>query len=135
MIKFIKLNIFISILISLFVFLFSKTIVITLFGADYIESVQVINIYIWTTVLVSIGVISSQWYIVSNTQKYNFIYIFLGAIVNIILNYYLIPIYGPNGAAIATILTYSFVTIFFDLLSSKTRDLFKIKMMIFKKLI
>ncbi len=134
-IKFLKLNIFISILISLIIFLFSEIIVNTLFGSNYAGSISIVKIHIWSTIFVSIGVISSQWYILSNNQKYNFIYIFLGAIMNILMNFYLIPIYGVNGAAFATLISYSSVTIFFDLLSNKTRKLFRIKIMVLKRLI
>ena len=134
-IKFIKLNILISLVISLLIFLFSETIVSLLFGQNYVDSVQIIKIHIWSTIFVSIGVITSQWYILSNNQMYSFIYIFLGAVINIILNFYLIPAFGVNGAAIATLLSYGLVTIFFDLLSFKTRKLFKIKIMVLKKLL
>lgn len=134
-IKFIKLNIFISLVISIFIYLFSEIIVSILFGQNYVDSIQIVKIHIWSTILVSIGVISSQWYILSNNQMYSFIYIFLGAIVNVILNFYLIPIYGASGAAVATLISYSLVTIFFDLLLFKTRKLFKIKIMVLKKLL
>ena len=38
--------------------------------------------------------------------------VFLGALMNVILNYWLIPIYGLQGAAFATAVSYVFIFLF-----------------------
>ena len=73
------------------------------------------------------GVVNEHWYITKNLQKYYAINVFLGALTNIILNYYLIPILGISGAAYSTILTYLLIIFLFDIFHKKTRDLLKIK--------
>ena len=39
-------------------------------------------------------------------MKFSFVATSVGSIVNIILNYLLIPLYGPKGAAFATLVAY-----------------------------
>lgn len=45
--------------------------------------------------------------------------IFLGAIINTILNFFLIPIFGKNGAAIATMVAYSTSSIYLFIIGNK----------------
>ena len=53
------------------------------------------------------------WNILSSTEKNAMLMVstVAGAIINIILNFALIPIYGGFGAAIATVISYIVVTI------------------------
>ena len=47
-----------------------------------------------------------------------------GAVLNIILNYYLIPLYSGVGAAWATVISYSVTSYFVGLFIPKVRKLF-----------
>jgi len=90
-----------------------------LFGIQYQEAAGVLQIYVWAGIFVFLGVASSQYLIVENYTKISFLRTFTGAIINIILNIILIPKYGINGAAIATIISY-FISTFFIVLMPKT---------------
>ena len=129
--KILKIMIFLSILISFFIFVFSKSIIGILYGSEFYESIDVLKINIWSLIFVSMGVISSQWYIIKNKQHFSLYYVLLGAIANIILNYFLIPLYGANGAAISTLISYSMIILIFDLLSKETREIFYLKISVF----
>lgn len=48
----------------------------------------------------------------------------IGAIANIVLNMYLIPIYGINGAAMATLISYAFAYYFAYAIPKATRKIF-----------
>jgi len=81
-----------------------------LFGTQYQAAADVLQIYIWASVFVFLGVASSQYLIAENYTKISFFRTIIGTVVNIILNVILIPMYGINGAAIATLASQCAVT-------------------------
>ena len=95
-----------------------------LYGANFQDAATVLKIYIWTFVFVSLGVASSHWLVAENLEKYALVRSCLGAILNISLNWYLIPIYGITGAAYATLITQLFVSYLFFGISKHTRNNF-----------
>jgi len=95
-----------------------------LYGANFQDAAIVLKIYIWTFVFVSLGVASSHWIVAENLEKYALLRSLLGAIINISLNWYMIPIYGITGAAYATLITQLFVSYLFFGLSKHTRNSF-----------
>ena len=117
----------ISLVIIFFILIAGKFITLILFGQMYLESVLTTTILSFSLIFVFFGVINEHWYIKKNLQKYYALNVFLGAITNVILNYFLIPVYGISGAAYSTILTYLFIIFLFDVLNKKTRDLLIIK--------
>ena len=117
----------ISLVIIFFILISGKFITLILFGQMYLESVLTTTILSFSLIFVFFGVINEHWYITKNLQKYYALNVFLGALTNVILNYFLIPIYGISGAAYSTILTYLFIIFLFDILNKKTRNLLIIK--------
>ncbi len=101
-----KLLAIISILIALATTLLAKYIIIILFGADYSAAIITLQIGAWSIVGMALTYLVNQYLIAEDKIKFYFIITLIGAIVNIGLNYYLIPHYGINGAAIATIIAY-----------------------------
>ncbi len=83
-----------------------------LFGVQYQDAAGVLRIYVWAGVFVFLGVASSQYLIAENYTKISFSTTFVGGIVNVILNIIMIPRYGINGAAIATLISYCVATFF-----------------------
>jgi len=116
-----------SILVIFFIIILSKYITSILFGEIYIESVLTTILLSLSLIFVFIGVVNEHWYISKNLQKYYALNVFIGAITNIILNYFLIPSFGISGAAYSTILTYLFIIFLFDIFNKKTRVLLKMK--------
>jgi Na+-driven multidrug efflux pump len=66
----------------------------------------VLQIYIWAGVFTFLGVASFKWLVTENLQQYSFYVLAIGAVINIGSNLLLIPIYGINGAAVATFISY-----------------------------
>ena len=95
-----------SLLASIIIFIFSKQIVLSLFGSQYIPSISVLQIYVWAGVGMSIGILANQYLVIENSTKASFFANFLGMFTNVILNLILIPHHGINGAAIATLISY-----------------------------
>ena len=114
----------IALSITFITMIFSKLIIIQLFGVTFNKAAQVLNIYIWASVFVFLGVVTSKWYIIENLNKLSFYRSLFSALLNILLNYILIPIYGINGAAISTLIAYSIQVYFSNLFFKKTRQFF-----------
>jgi O-antigen/teichoic acid export membrane protein len=71
-----------------------------------------------------------------NLQKYTFRKAFVGAVSNIALNFYAIPLYGAKGAAISTIFSHGCASFIFNAFSARTRPIFfcQIKSFLFYRL-
>jgi len=88
---------------------FSSQIIDLLFGNEFSPAAPVLTIYIWAGVAVFLGVASSQYLINENLTKLSFSRNFIGMILNIVLNFILIPKFGIIGSAVATLISYSLI--------------------------
>lgn len=116
--------VWIAIFIALPMTFLSDWIIYLLYGSKYNEAGTVLMIHIWAGVFVFLGVASSKWFLSENLQKYSFYRTLGGAIINIVLNYILIPIHGIYGAAIATLISQAIASYFFNLTNKKLRYTF-----------
>jgi O-antigen/teichoic acid export membrane protein len=98
-----------------------------LYGVEYLQASEVLSIHIWSGVFVFLGIAGGRWYLVENLLILAFYRHLNGAVVNIIMNLYLIPRYGVIGAAISTLISYSVSCYIHDFFNKKTRCLFLIK--------
>jgi O-antigen/teichoic acid export membrane protein len=87
--------------------LFFPTIIRKLFGPEYDESVRVFIYHIWAIPFVFLGVARGQHLIIAGHHRFNLFSTQFGLVVNIALNFILIPWYGPQGAAISTIVSFA----------------------------
>ena len=93
------------IVFALFITLFSKFIILIIYGKDYIFATNVLKILIWYVPFSQLGLARGIWIVSEDKNKYSKKYMIWGVIINIILNYLLIPYFGIVGAAVATIIT------------------------------
>ncbi len=121
------LLILIALLITVPVAFFSKQIVLNLFGNDYFPAIKVLQIHIWSAVFIFMNNAVAKWHIAENFTKLSLLRTSSGAVLNITLNLFLIPLYGINGAAWATLISYAFVGYFGNLMYKPGRKLFKIQ--------
>ncbi len=96
----------ISISTALITTFLSKYFILIIFGAGFIGAVSVLNIYVWSNIGATLNMLSQQILISENLSKKISIMIFLGMVINVGLNLWLIPLYGISGAAIATLMSY-----------------------------
>jgi len=96
--------------IAIPVTIFSSQIIQICFGEAFAPASPVLTIYIWAGIAVFLGVASSQYLINENLTKLSFLRAFIGMVLNVILNFILIPTYGIIGSAIATLISYTIVT-------------------------
>ncbi len=120
-----------AIAIALPITFLSDWLVNLLYGKEYMGAGQVLMIQTWAGLFVFLGVASSSWLTSENLQTIAFYRTFAGAIINIVLNLLLIPIYGIAGAAVATLVSYMFAGFLFDIFNHNTKKIFLMKISAF----
>jgi O-antigen/teichoic acid export membrane protein len=95
-----------------------------LYGSKYPDIGSILSVHIWTGVFVFLGVAGGNYFLVNNLQKYFVYRTSIGLIINVVLNFVLIPLYGGIGAAIATLVAQLFASFFSNLFTKQTRFLF-----------
>lgn len=125
--KLYDLMVVISVIVALPMTFLSTQVIILFFGKAYSGAGPILAIHIWAAVFVFMGVASGKWFIAENNQLLSLQRTALGAVLNVGLNLWLIPVYGAVGAALATILSYAVAAFFSDLLQQKTRKMFYMK--------
>ena len=98
----------------------SGTLVNALLGTEYTEAGKILAWHIWAGPFVFLGVARSKWLMAENLTKLSFATTSLGTIANLLLNFWLIPLYSGVGAAIATVISYAvaayFASIFYPVM-------------------
>lgn len=107
---FYDLNSISAYIISLSISLFAYNVVSILFGAEFEDSAKVLVIHSWSCIFVFSGIARTQFLIAEDLLKFGLVCNLLGASSNICLNAVLIPIYGVNGAALGTLISYAVAT-------------------------
>lgn len=102
---------YISILICVFIFISAPIIIKTLYGQEYIPSILLLRIYIWSLIGFFISTALQQVLLAQNKFKTILSLNVIGMILSLLLNYILIPILGVKGAAFANIIAYTLPTI------------------------
>lgn len=120
-----NLLVWLSIAIALLMTYFSDFVVSILYGSKYNEAGDVLMIHVWGGVFAALGLGQSKYFLANNLQKQLFIITVISAILNVILNYILIPIWGINGAAIATLISFSIGTLITPLIFKEARIMMK----------
>lgn len=96
------LMIWVALTAALFVTFTSHYIIGLFYGEAYAPASDVLMIHIWGGLAVAFGIVWSKWILVENLQKYIVVFHLISMVVNILMNYFLIPVYGIVGAALAT---------------------------------
>ncbi len=113
-------------LYSILLYVFSPSIVLLSFGKDYEDSIPIFKIHVFSNIFAFIGGMTHQWYLAKGLQNLIFLRGLVGAIINVVLNIILIPLYGTKGAAISTVISYAYVSIFSMLHHKSTRENFRL---------
>jgi O-antigen/teichoic acid export membrane protein len=101
-----------GIALAAFVALSAPLLVRIVFGSGFEESVAVLRIHVWAMPFLFMRAALSRWIIMEGVYIVSLITHGAGAITNIVLNLVLIPRYGPMGAALATVVSYSVASFF-----------------------
>jgi O-antigen/teichoic acid export membrane protein len=97
--------IYVSIFVAVMFILFGNLAIQILYGEAYLPAAEPLKIITWYTIFSYLGVARNAWIVCENKQKY-LKYMYLSAVfINIILNYFMIPLWGASGAAAASLIT------------------------------
>jgi O-antigen/teichoic acid export membrane protein len=102
----------ISLPVAILVSIFANQIIHILYGNPYQGAGILLSIHIWSGIFVFLGSASSQFLLAEGFTLISFSRTAFGALVNVVLNLWLIPIYGALGASIATLIAYASSTFF-----------------------
>jgi O-antigen/teichoic acid export membrane protein len=114
------LNFSIAIIILIFFILFGEYLILILFGDEFMSSVDVLYIYSFGIIFVFFGSMNNKLLMMQNLQKLILTRSIFGLIINLMLNILLIPRYGIEGAAIATVFSEFLIVLSYGL-NHKTR--------------
>ncbi|MCX2573968.1 flippase [Pedobacter sandarakinus] len=115
------LLVYINLPLAMFISFFAADIIHIIYNGKYDGAGEMLSIHIWSGIFVFLGMASSQYLVAEGLTKISFYRTAAGAIVNIVLNIWLIPKYAGVGASLATLIA-CFVSTFYVLLIPKTRQ-------------
>jgi PST family polysaccharide transporter len=115
-------------IIGSIVALSSHAIVRVLYSSGYSGAAPVLAVHVWASVFVFLGVAQSPWDLSKNLLTLSLYRTIAGAIINIAINFVLIPRFGAMGAAIATVVAYAVSAVFANAFNKKTRPIFFMQM-------
>jgi len=108
-----KVNVLISFAIFCIILLFGEVIIRILYGAEFVHAYPVTIIIFAGTISMVIFKLLVPIYNAKGKQRISFIILLISALTNILLNIILIPQYGINGAAFASVISYTICGIAF----------------------
>ena len=126
--KVIRICFTISLVIDLAIIAVGAPFIRICYGAEYAGAYEPLVIVLFGTLVMVFYKIIQTYNIVHKKQKLNFIFLAASVVANVILNAVLIPLWGINGAAAASLISYSvcaflFVFEYTRATGSKIRDL------------
>jgi polysaccharide transporter, PST family len=87
---------------------FATPLVILIFGEKYAPAGVILSIHIWSSIWMFFCNVKQIWVSTEELTVFAMTASLVGAVINIGLNFWLIPIYKELGAAIATVISYFF---------------------------
>lgn len=101
-----------SLIIVIPIFFLAKLLITYLFGPDYLLALPVLRIHVFSSIGIFMGYAVTQYLIAENRETDVFRGYAWGAVINIGLNLWLIPLLGISGAAISTLVAYSVLPVY-----------------------
>lgn len=106
--KFYNLMVFLAYAVGVPVTLLAQWLVPFLFGEAYARAGLMLAVLIWSNIFYSLEIARSSFLTVMNWTRIYLLTVSLGCLLNVLLNYWLIPLYGGMGAVIASLAAYWF---------------------------
>ncbi len=107
--RFIRLTLFLIVITTIIagsITVLAKPIILILYGSEFVASIGVLQIYSWAGVAVAIWYVAQYFLLAEDKQFVTLLSTFLVMVINVGLNFFLIPKYGIYGAAWATTISY-----------------------------
>lgn len=112
-------------IIILFIFLFGKYIILIIYGNTYLNIIELMNLLLIASFFnCGIRFTCANLLAAMGQIKYNMFISIIGMILQILLNYFLIPKYGSYGAATTSIIVYLYMGVSLFFIFSKKYHIF-----------
>lgn len=96
---------YLSVGVSLVFTVFAPIIIRVLYGMEYINSVTPLRIITWFVAFSYLGVARDNWLVCEEKQRFTKYIYLIACVANIVMNLLFIPVFGPSGAALASLIT------------------------------
>lgn len=112
---------YVSCFVSVLFMIIGDLVIRILYGEAYAPAGMPLKIITWYTGFSYLGVARNAWTVSEGKQKYlKYMYI-SAAILNVVINYFLIPPFGASGAAMASLITQIFTSIILPMFFKEMR--------------
>ncbi|MBE1300011.1 MAG: oligosaccharide flippase family protein [Alteromonadaceae bacterium] len=102
----------------------AEPLILGFYGEAYAGAAPILINHIWSSVFVFMRALFGRWIQIEQVYVFSMVTHRLGAIANVVINYFVIPEYGAIGAAYATLISYSMAAYFSLIVTKKTRIIF-----------
>ncbi|MFO7256777.1 MAG: flippase [Bacteroidota bacterium] len=103
------------------IFFLGERVIVFLYGVEYQAAGVLFSLFSIRLLFTNLGTAKSLYVVNESLFKNSLLNAIVGAITNITVNFFLIPIYGSIGALIATVVSFTISTFGVDLFFPKTR--------------
>lgn len=100
-----------SLMQSVLMAILAKPIVMLLYGSEYSRSAVILAVAVWYVTFSYYGSVRNIWILAEGKQRYLTWINLSGAIANVVLNFFLIHVWGAIGAAVASLVTQFFTNV------------------------
>lgn len=119
--------VYMALLVAIFFSIYGGSIINIIYGEAYADSAIIISWHTWGAIFLCMGITSGSWLVAEKKLNINLYRNIFGLVINFISNIILIPIWGTQGAASATVIGLASAFYFFDLFLPSLRPIFWIK--------
>lgn len=120
-----RLMFIITLVVCIPITLFSKPIIQLLYGDQFAFSATLLSFLIWLRFYTNMGVARSIYTSTENLFRHTMVCAVSGSMVNILCNYFFIPVYGVFGSIIASNMGFMITTFALDAFYPKTKRNFR----------
>lgn len=96
---------YVSVTVAILFNIFADLIIWILYGEAFMDAAMPLRIVSWYTAFSYLGVAREAWVVSKNRQNHLIKIYISAAIGNVLLNFLLIPVWGANGAALASLIS------------------------------
>ncbi|HEX7014366.1 MAG TPA: flippase [Cyclobacteriaceae bacterium] len=121
LVNFYRLMFILFLMTALPIFLFGERVIVLLYGLEYQAAGVLFSLFSIRLLFTNLGTAKSLYVVNESLFKNSLLNAVVGAITNITVNYFLIPIYGSIGALIATVVSFTVSVFGVDMFFYKTR--------------
>ncbi len=117
---------YIGLVQSVFLTLFAGPVVRIMYGEEYLAAIPLLQIITWYAGFSYMGNVRNIWMLAEEKQKYLWIINLSGAVLNVAVNFMLIPVMGAAGAAVASVATQFFANFVLNMIMKPIRPTAKL---------